>query len=112
MNRKLSRKAGRIARTVAQRSVGRSASQMVTGATGAAGALVGRGLPFVLPRATRRVGAVGMMAIAVGGILLSRWRVHRDMRRAAAAEAGPDSQRRAEVILGGPTTPGRATPGR
>lgn len=104
MNSKLSRKVGQLARNVAERSVGRSAGQMVDGATGA---LVGRGLPLVLPRASRRVGAAGMVAIAVGGVLLNRWLVRRDARRAAAAAAdtGPASQRRAEVILGGPAAP-------
>lgn len=103
MTGKIIRGVGRLAGNVAERSVHRSAGQMMHGATGA---VVQRGLPLVLPRAGRRIGAAGMLAVAFGGVLLSRYLARRAERRAnAAADVGPESAHRAEVVLGGPAQP-------
>ena len=86
---------------------GRSVAKTVGGAAaGPAGMLIGAALPVVLPAVARRLGPLGMIAAAVGGVLFTRWLERRNARlkvqEAALAGLPP---RRPEIVLGGPIPP-------
>jgi NhaP-type Na+/H+ or K+/H+ antiporter len=73
---------GKIITAIAGRSVART----IGGASaGPAGAMIGAALPVVLPALARRLGPIGMIAAAVGGMAFTRWLERRNERREGAA---------------------------
>lgn len=94
---------GKIVSAVAGRSFARTIGGT---AAGPAGALIGAALPVVLPAVARRMGPVGMVAAAVGGLLFSRWLERRNARRQAQAEALAGlPPRDPAAVLGAPIPP-------
>ena len=94
---------GKIVSAVAGRSVARTIGGA---AAGPAGAVIGAALPVVLPSVARRLGPLGMVAAAVGGLLFTRWLERRNARlKAQAAAVAGLPPRGPEVVLGGPTPP-------
>lgn len=86
---------------------GRSIAQTLGGAAaGPAGAVIGAAVPVVLPRVARALGPMGMVGVAVGGLLFKRWLTRRNERIKAhdAAVAGLPPRDPA-AVLGSPTPP-------
>lgn len=98
---------GKITRNVAGNVAGRSLQRSVRRiATGPTGAVLEYSLPTVLPRASRRFGTTGMLAAALGGVVLGRWLMRRQARH---PETGTGDKiaaaNRPEAVLGGPPLP-------
>jgi hypothetical protein len=82
---------------------GRSVARTIGGtAAGPAGALIGAALPVLIPTLARRLGPIGMIGVAVGGALFTRWLERRSERQKAVAGLPPRSP---EALLGGPDSP-------
>ena len=86
---------------------GRSIAQTLGGAAaGPAGAVIGAAVPVVLPRVARALGPVGMVGVAVGGLLFKRWLDRRNARLKAQATAVAGlPPRDPAAVLGSPTPP-------
>lgn len=94
---------GKVVSAVAGRSVARTIGGT---AAGPAGVLIGAALPVVLPSVARRLGPLGMVVAAVGGVLFTRWLERRNARlEAQAAAVAGLPPRKPEVVLGGPIPP-------
>jgi hypothetical protein len=89
---------GKIVSALAGRSVARTFAGR---SAGPAGALVGAALPVLIPFLARRFGPIGMVGVAVGGALFTRWMERRAEREKAAAATGAPAP---DAVLGGPTT--------
>lgn len=90
---------GKLMTAVAGRSIART---LGGAAAGPAGAVIGAAVPLVLPRVARTLGPIGIVGVAVGGLLFKRWLARRDARRAAVAGLPP---RDPAAVLGSPTPP-------
>jgi hypothetical protein len=82
---------------------GRSVARTIGGSSaGPAGALIGAALPVLIPTLARRLGPVGMIGVAVGGALFTRWLERRAERQKTQAGLPPHTP---AVVLGGPDSP-------
>lgn len=90
---------GKIVSGLAGRSVART---LGGSSAGPAGALIGAALPVVIPTLARRLGPIGMIGVAVGGALFTRWLERRSERQKAQAGLPPHAP---GVVLGGPDSP-------
>lgn len=86
---------GKIVTALAGRSIARSVGGSSAGPTGA---LIGAAAPVLLTPLARRLGPVGMVAAAIGGVALTKYLTKRAEQRKAAMEAGATTTYQAPAV--------------